>query len=145
MSDVNEKSEELLASKCTYAAFICSVCEAEVEISLMDVHLLVEGKSVGCQHCKVTLNASADDQASLAEVHEDQVRVGKFMLPFSVVWFSVAGLVAIFLEPQFSLIMMPVGLVIGFAIKNSSRVIHDAICLEQVTEVERDIRVNTNQ
>lgn len=145
MSDVNEKSEELFASKCTYAAFICGVCEAEVEISLMDVHLLADGKSVGCQHCKVILNASADDQACLAEVHKDQVSIGKFMLPFSFVWFSGAGLVAIFLEPQFALIMMAVGVMIGFAIKNSSRVIHDVICLEQVTEVERDIRIKTNQ
>lgn len=145
MSDMNEKSEELLASKCTYAAFICGVCEAEVEISLMDAHLLAEGQSVVCQHCKVTLNASADDQARLTEVHKDQVRVGKFMLPFSVVWFSGTGLVAIFLEPQFSLIVMAVGVMIGFAIKNSSHVIHDAICLEQVTGVDRDISIKTDQ
>lgn len=145
MSDMNEKSEELLAAKCNYAAFICGVCEAEVEVNFMDVHLLADGKSIGCQHCKVTLNASLDDQESLAEVHKDQVRVGKFMLPFSVVWFSGAGLVALFLEPQFSLIMMAVGVIINFAIKNSSRVIHDAICLEQVTGVEREISINADQ
>lgn len=145
MSDINEKSEKLLASKCTYAAFICGVCEAEVEVSLMDAYLLAEGQSVVCQHCKVTLNASADDQASLTEVHKDQVCVGKSMLPFSFVWFSGAGLVAIFLEPQFSLIVMAVGVMIGCAIKNSSHVIHDAICLEQVTGVDRDISIKTDQ
>lgn len=134
MSDSNGQGTTSVPDQCSYASFICSGCDSELSITISEAFLLADGQSVVCQSCKASVEASAYDQGVLVDVHKDQVKVAKFILPFSVVWFSVSFLVAIFIKSQVSFLMLPVGLIIVYAIKSSSKIVSDAICLVPVNE-----------
>lgn len=134
MSDSSEQSTTLVSALCSYASFICDGCDAELSITINEAFLLADGQSVECQSCKASVKASVYDQGALVAVHEDQVKVAKYILPFSVIWFSVSFLVAIFIHSQVSFLMLPVGLIIVCLIKSSSHVVNDVICLVPVNE-----------
>lgn len=141
MSDSNGQSTTLESPKCNYAAFVCNGCDVELEITVAEAFLLADGQYVNCQHCKVSLQASASDQCALVKVHENKAKAGKLILPFALVWFSVSLLVAIFVDTKISLIMTPIGVLIIYAINSVLSDLSEAIFLEPLSEGDSGLAV----
>jgi hypothetical protein len=131
--------DEYLASKYEYATFECEQCKHSLPLSVGEVSRLTEAATLTCCNCQATIKACAEDQSALSAIDNHLATSGKFLLPFSIIWFPACIVVSIFYGGLFSGVMVTLGLFIALGFKGAVPAVDEVMVLTRHLDSDQPV------